>query len=311
MKFKDATNAIGNTPLIELSNLYEGPGQLFAKMEFMNPGGSVKDRIALRILRDAYKNGELKKGQPVVEMTSGNTGAGLAVVCNVFGNPFIAVMSEGQSPERAKMLKSLGATVRLVPQVDGQPGKVTGGDIKAAVELAKKVAVDEGAFYVDQFNRPGGVTAHAEGTGPEIWADTEGKIDAFVACVGSGGTLIGVSKFLKEKDPSIYCAAVEPKGSEVLAGGDTSKPKHILQGTGYGLIPPHWEKGLIDDYHAVSDADALKYTKLLAHKEGLHVGYSAGANVCAAIHLLNSGKLKDGATVVTVLCDTGFKYNTN
>lgn len=277
----------------------------------MNPGGSVKDRIALRIVEDAYKSGDLKEGQPVVEMTSGNTGAGLAVVCNVFRNPFIAVMSQGQSPERAKMIKSLGATLRLVPQVNGQPGKVTGEDIRAATEIAKKIAVEEKAFYVDQFNRPGGVSAHFDGTGPEIWIDTEGNVDAFVTCVGSGGTLVGVSKFLKKKNSSVFCAAVEPKGYEVLAGGDTSNPKHILQGTGYGFVPPHWEKGLIDGYFAVSDEEAMKYTKLLAHKEGLHVGYSAGANVCAAVKLLKSGKLKEEATVVTVLCDTGFKYDTN
>lgn len=309
MIFKSANEAIGNTPLIELSRIYKGPGRILAKMEFLNPGGSVKDRIALRILEDAYKDGDLKKGQPVVEMTSGNTGAGLAVVCNVMENPFIAVMSKGQSPERTKMLKSLGATVKLVPQVDGQPGKVTGKDIFAATAVAKKIAVDDNAFYVDQFNRPGGLSAHFEGTGPEIWKDTGGLFDAFAACVGSGGTLIGVSKYLKEKDPSKYCVAIEPKGSEVLSGGDTSKPKHILQGTGYGFTPPHWNKTIIDDYLTVNDEEAMKYTKLLASKEGLHVGLSAGANVCASVRLLESGRLKQGATVVTILCDTGFKYN--
>jgi len=168
------TDFICNTPLIELRR-WNGNGQILAKMEFIQPGGSIKDRAALKIIKDAYKNKKLVKGQPVVEMTSGNMGAGLAVVCGAVENPFIAVMSEGNSPERVKILKALGAVVIRVPQVDGTPGRVTGNDIGRAVEKAKEIAKEKNAFYVDQFNNPSSVSAHYTTTGPEIWNDRGGK----------------------------------------------------------------------------------------------------------------------------------------
>ncbi|MEW5978714.1 MAG: cysteine synthase family protein [Acidobacteriota bacterium] len=306
--FNDALGLIGNTPLVHLARIHSGPGRLYAKVEFVQPGGSIKDRAALRILKDAYATGELMRGQPVVEMTSGNMGSGLAVVCNVLGNPFVAVMSEGNSPERASMLEALGAEVVLVPQVDGAPGQVTGPDISAAVDRAKALAGDKGAFYVDQFNRIGSVLAHEQGTGPEIWEALQGKVDAFVAAVGSGGTFVGSARFLKQGRSKVLCAVVEPAGCEVLAGNPVTKARHLLQGIGYGSVPPHWDASLADRYLAVSDSEAQQYRQLLAETEGLYVGYSAAANVCAAVRLLNEGAVGQDGQVVTVLCDTGLKY---
>jgi cysteine synthase A len=302
------TDFICNTPLIELRH-WNGNGRILAKMEFVQPGGSIKDRAALKIINDAYKNKKLIKGQPVVEMTSGNMGAGLAVVCGAMENPFIAVMSEGNSPERVKILKALGAEVIRVPQVDGTPGRVTGNDIGRAVEKAKEIATERNAFYVDQFNNPSSVSAHYTTTGPEIWNALEGNLDAFVAAVGSGGTFIGTSTFLKEQNKNIFCAAVEPEHAAVLKKGYVNNPKHIIQGTGYSLIPPHWNPNLPDEIITVTDEEVENQTKWLALKEGLYVGYSSGANVCAALKLMNSGILKENPVVVTVLCDTAYKYS--
>ena len=305
---RSALDLIGNTPLLTLDRLYNGPGKLMAKAEFMQPGGSVKDRAAKKILDRAYEIGHIRKGTPVVEMTSGNMGAGLAVVCAVRGNPFIAVMSSGNSPERVKMLRGLGAEVVLVPQVSGSPGQVTGEDIAAAAEKAKHIASELGAYYVDQFNNLGSILAHEESTGPEIWGDTNGAVSVFVAAVGSGGTFIGTSKYLKSKNSKVQCFVVEPMGSEILAGKSISKPKHLLQGMGYGSAPPHWNPKLADGFIAVSDEEASTYRKLLAEKEGLYVGFSAAANVAASVKLLESNEFGKSATLVTVLCDTGLKY---
>lgn len=299
-----AVDMIGDTPLIELARLCPSGAHLFAKAEFTNPGGSVKDRAARTIIAAAYASGKLVAGQPVVEMTSGNMGAGLAVVCAVTGNPFVAVMSAGNSIERVRMLEALGAEVVLVDQVDGAPGQVTGPDIAAATERAIAIAAERGGYYVDQFNNPASTQAHAEGTGPELWQDLNGRLTAFVACVGSGGT----ASFLKGVDASVRCFAVEPEGCEVLSGKPATKPRHVLQGTGYGSVPPHWNPALADGFVAVSDDDARRYKQLLAHREGLHVGYSAAANVCAAVRLIESGRLGPAPTVATVLCDTGLKY---
>jgi cysteine synthase A len=303
-----ALDLIGNTPLVALRRIHAGPGEVFAKAEFLQPGGSLKDRPARWIIQEAYRTAQLTAGQPVVEMTSGNMGAGLAVVCNVLGNPFIAVMSAGNSPERAKMMRSLGAEVVLVPQVDGAPGQVTGADIEAAAERARQLARERGGYYVDQFNNPDGVRAHQESTGPEIWRALGERLDAFVAAVGTGGTFVGAARFLKSRKPAIVCAAVEPVGSEVLAGKLVIKAKHLLQGTGYGYVPPQWDRKLADTFLAVSDEEATTYRTLLATQESLHVGFSAAANVCAAIKLAKSGALGQTPTIATILPDTGFKY---
>jgi cysteine synthase A len=303
-----ALGLIGNTPLVRLSRIRPGRGRLLAKAEFVQPGGSVKDRAALWIVREARDSRRLQPGQPVVEMTSGNMGAGLAVVCNVLGHPLIATMSEGNSPARARMLEALGAEVVLVRQVEGTPGRVTGADIRAATERAIEIARERGAFYVDQFNNPSCVRAHEESTGPEIWEALGDELDAFVAAVGTGGTFVGVSRFLKRMKPGMWCVAVEPEGAEVLAGKAVEKPDHLLQGTGYGFVPPQWDPGLADEFIAISDNEATRFRRLLAEKEGLHVGFSAAANVCAALKLVESSRLGEAATVVTVLCDTGLKY---
>jgi cysteine synthase A len=308
---KDITGFICNTPSIELKHFGRGKGRILAKMEFVQPGGSVKDRVALQMINDAYKNGKLTKGQPVVEMTSGNMGAGLAVVCAAAGNPFIVTMSEGNSPERRKILNALGAELILVPQADGTPGKVTGGDIAKAVEKAKEIEAQRGAFYVDQFNNVSGITAHYSTTGPEILETLQSPPDAFAACVGTGATFIGTARYLKEQCKDIICAAVEPENAAILKNGRVENPKHIIQGTGYCMVPPFWDPACADDIITVSDEEVETCTRSLARLEGLYVGYSSGANVCAAIKLLESERLKDKSDpiVVTVLCDTAYKYS--
>ena len=303
-----AIDAIGNTPLMALDRLHPGPGRLLAKAEFLNPGGSIKDRPARQIILDAKTTGKLKDGQPVVEMTSGNMGAGLAVVCAVLGHPFTAVMSAGNSPRRADMLRALGAKVTLIPQIDGKQGEVTGADVRQAAKIARNLAAQAGAYYVDQFHNAGSTRAHELSTGPEIWTQTIGKLDAFVAMVGSGGTFIGTARHLKSKSPSIQCYAVEPSQSRPLAGQPVQKHRHVIQGTGYGVVPPHWDADLADGLLAVSNKEVLAMGRRLGRLEGLHVGHSAAANVLAAQRLLDSGALRDDATVVTILCDTGLKY---
>lgn len=288
--------------------MYPGPGKIFAKAEFLQPGGSVKDRAARGIIEDCLRNGRLKPGQAVVAMTSGNFGAGLAIVCGVLGHPLIVTMSAGNSPNRARMIRDLGAELVLVAQVDGEPGAVTGADIQAATDNAIQVSRERGALFVDQFLEPGCIRAHEEGTAPEIWNQLNGSIDAFVACVGSGGTFVGVSRFLRSRNPRIVCAAVEPEGIEVLAGRPIERSRHILQGTGYGFVPQQWEPSLLDLSIAVTDNEAANWKELLARCEGLHVGYSSAANVCAAVKLLESDLVHRDATIVTVLCDTGLKY---
>jgi cysteine synthase A len=205
------------------------------------------------------------------------------------------------------MLEGLGAEVVLVPQVDGTPGKVTGADIEAAAAMARALAATRDAFYVDQFNAVEGITAH-EKTGAEILADAGGAVDAWVAAVGSGCTFLGVARSLKAANPKTLCAVVEPEGCRPLAGEAVTKPKHLIQGTSYGLVPPHWEPALMDLSLAVSDEEVETWRRRLAHEEGLYVGYSAAANVCASVKLLCSRRLRVDAVVVTVLCDTGLKY---
>jgi len=297
---------INKTPLLLLDKISEGfIGQVYAKLEFLQPGGSVKDRAAYQIIKDAYNLKTLSKGKTVVEMTSGNMGAGLAVVCKQFGNPFIAVISKGNSPERLKILKALGAEIILTDQVDGMPGMVTGKDIEYATIIAKKIAKEKDGFYVDQFNNPSSVKAHYETTGPEILNDLK-DVDVFIASIGSGGTFIGTSKFLKSKNSNIKCIAVEPKNAAILKTGKIIDPKHIIQGTGYSLVPPQWEPDLVDDIITVSDEEVNNMTKMIAQKQGLYVGYSAGANVAASIKFLE--KTKSNLKIVTILCDTGYKY---
>jgi cysteine synthase len=297
---------IRQTPLVKLDHLSGNMLNLFGKLEFMQPGGSVKDRAAYQIIQDAYEKKKLAKGQLVVEMTSGNMGAGLAVVCKQFGNPFLAVMSKGNSPERMKIIKALGADVLLTEQVDGSQGMVTGKDIAYASEVAKEIAQKENGFYVDQFNNTSGIMAHFNSTGPEIWNELP-EIDAYVASIGTGGTFIGTSKFLKSKNKKIKCIAVEPAGAAILKTGKVEKSQHIIQGTGYSLIPPHWDNNLADEILTVTDSEVQKMTNRLSSEQGMYVGYSSGANVIAAIKYAN--KHQEIRNIVTILCDTGYKYS--
>lgn len=274
----------------------------------LQPGGSVKDRSALGCIQHGIATGSLKPGQPVVEMTSGNMGTGLAVVCAVLGHPFTAYMSAGNSPQRAHMMRSLGASVVLVDQVDGAPGQVTGADIAAAQERARHDARTDGGWYVDQFRNPGSVAAHETTTAQELWEQTQGRIDAFVSCVGTAGTLIGVARGLKSRNPAVLVLCVEPETAAVLAGHEVTNPKHLLQGAGYATVPPHWQQTLVDGYLQVSDAETTACRAWLARTCGLHVGFTAAANVHAASQWLRA--CDQDRTVVTVLCDGGWKYPT-
>jgi len=303
---RSTISLIGNTPLVRLDKLSGGDFNIFCKLEYMQPGGSIKDRAALRIIEDAYSSGKLREGQLVVEMTSGNMGSGLAVVCRHFGNPFTAVMSAGNSKERIKILKALGAEVVLTAQVDGTEGMVTGKDIDYAAKEAKRIAVENDGYYVDQFNNVSGIKAHFETTGPEIWHDMP-ETDAFVTSIGTAGTFSGIAGFLKIQNSNIRCIAVEPSGAAILKRGYTDNPKHIIQGTGYGLVPPHWRPELADDIVTVTDEEAREMTIRLGREQGLFAGFSSGANVVAAIKYAEANP--HVKNIVTILCDTGYKYS--
>ncbi len=298
-------DAMGATPLVELSRYTRGlNGRLFAKLEYLNPGGSKKDRIARQIIEDAEADGSLKPRQPVVELTSGNTGTGLAIVCAVKGYPFIAVMSAGNSRERARMMQALGAEVVLVGQMAGStPGQVSGGDLDLVNQETERIVRKLGAFRADQFRHQGNYRAHFLHTGGEILEQTEGKFDAFCDFVGTGGTFAGCAAAFKDYDPRIECFVVEPAGDDVLAGGSASQPNHRIQGGGYSMSElPLLKREHVDGYLAVRDDEAIAAARSLAKLEGIFAGFSSGANVSAASQLLA------GRTVVTIINDTGLKY---
>jgi cysteine synthase A len=302
------TGCIGSTPAVWLDRLTADlPGRVLLKLESMNPGGSIKDRAALQCLRDAEADGRLQPGMAVVELTSGNMGIGLAVASAIMGYRMIAVMSEGNSPERRQLLAAYGAEIELVPQVPGgEPGKVSGEDL-AVVELRTAELVEElGAWRPDQFANPSNPRAHELGTGPEIWDQAAGSLAAFVAMVGTGGTFIGISRALKQRDPGILCYAVEPAGAQALAGLPIAKSSHQLQGAGYAMIPPQWDVALCDGTIAVTDEEAVRVARSLALREGVLAGFSTGANVAAALRV--AAELAAGQAVVTIACDTGTRY---
>lgn len=306
--FRSVTGAIGHTPLVALERLCEGlPGLVLAKLESYSPGNSVKDRIALRMVEEAERSGALLPGGAIVELTSGNTGTGLAVVSAVRGYRFYAVMSEGNSVERQRMLRALGAEVVLVPQAGGhRPGVVTGEDLELVEQRAAELTAELGAFRPDQFNNPANAAAHAETTGPEIWEQTGGRVNAWVASVGTGGTFVGVARYLKEQRPAIRCIAAEPLTARRIAGCEVIRTSHKIQGTGYNLIPPVWDSALCDGFIGVSDDDAVETARRLSTREGIFAGFSSGANVWAALELAREAK--EGSVIVTVCPDTGLKY---
>ncbi len=301
-------DTIGNTPLVALDRLCKGlNGRVLAKIEFFNPGFSIKDRIALQMIEDAERCGLLKPGGRVIELTSGNTGTGLALVCTVKGYPFIAVMSEGNSPERARMMRALGADVVLVPQVGGsRPGQVSGEDLAEVDRVATKLARKLKAFRADQFNNVSNARAHELTTGKEIWEQTGGRVDAFVSTLGTGGTFAGVTTALKKRNPHIRCYAVEPTGAAFLADGKVTAPNHKIQGTGYAMPLPLVKREWVDGLLTVTDREAIRVARLLAKKEGIFAGFSSGANVAVALRLAR--RVKRGTIITTTINDSGLKY---
>lgn len=297
---KQITDLIGNTPLVELGKLSAAQGletPVIAKVELFNPGGSVKDRIALAMIEDAEKSGALKPGATIIEPTSGNTGVGLALVAAVKGYKLILTMPETMSIERRSLVKAYGAQLELTSGKDGMPRA-----IKAAEELKKTIP---GSIILGQFVNPANPQKHYETTGEEIWEDTDGKVDIFVAGVGTGGTVSGVAKRLKEKNPNIKIIAVEPKASPVLNGGQSGA--HKIQGIGAGFIPKTYDASLINEVFDVENDDAIRTARQLAQTEGLLVGISSGAAAFAAIEVAKRPENK-GKKVVTLLPDTGERY---
>ena len=306
---KSASEAIGNTPLVALDRITgKRSGRIFAKLEMLNPGFSKKDRAARQIIEDAEADGSLKPGQTVVELTSGNMGTGLAIVCATKGYAFVAVMSRGNSEERARMMSALGAEVVLVDQRPGSHvGEVSGADLELVEAEAQRITLERDAFRADQFSKTGNVRAHYTGTGPEIWQQTGGHVDGFCDFVGSGGTFAGITRFLKEQDATIKCYVVEPKDAAALAGETVTRPDHPIQGGGYSMETLDLMQAVpVDGYLVVSGEDARQGAHLLAAKEGIFAGFSSGANLMAALQLLD-GPL-EGGNVAIVICDSGLKY---
>lgn len=304
-----AVESIGSTPLVSLDRLTQGlRSRLFAKLDYLNPGFSKKDRIARQIIEDAEEQGFLKPGQTVVELTSGNTGTGLAIVCGVKGYPFVAVMSRGNSMERARMMRALGAEVVLVDQLPGsKQGQVSGGDLKKVEEKTQEIVNRRKAFRADQFSLKGNFRAHFLHTGPEILKQTRGEFDLFCDFAGTAGTFAGCAAAFKKFNPAIKCFLVEPKGAAVLAGRKVVRPNHRIQGGGYSMAPlPLLDPSLVDGYLQVSDHQAMAMARRLAREEGVFAGFSSGANTAAAISLLK-GKFK-GKRAVVLMCDSGLKY---
>ena len=297
---KQLTELIGNTPLLELNKFSQAKGietPVIAKVEYFNPGGSVKDRIALAMIEDAEQRGILKPGATIIEPTSGNTGVGLALVSAVKGYHLILTMPETMSVERRNLVKAYGAEVRLTPGKDGMPGA-----IRAAEALRDATP---GSVILQQFENPANPARHYATTGPEIWKDTDGKVDILVAGVGTGGTISGAGKFLKEQNPNVKVIAVEPKSSPVLNGGKSGP--HKIQGIGAGFVPNTYDATVIDEVFDVENDDAIRAGREVAQQEGLLVGISAGAALFAAAEIAKREENK-GKKIVALLPDTGERY---
>jgi cysteine synthase len=294
----EASAVVGETPLVSLRRLGEGLGaEVCAKLEYFNPGGSVKDRIGVAMIDAAEKEGLIEPGRSViVEPTSGNTGIALAMVCAARGYELILTLPEGMSRERAKLLRAYGAEVRETPSLGG---------MGEAVELAEAIREQRKGFMPQQFSNPANPDVHRRTTAEEIWCDTDGEVGAFVAGVGTGGTITGVGWMLRERSPETTIVAVEPATSPVLSGG-TPGP-HKIQGIGAGFVPEVLDRSVIDETIAVSDEDALETARLAAQREGILAGISAGANIRAALEVAARSELA-GKRVVTVVCDSGERY---
>ena len=300
MIHKNITDLIGHTPLVELSKFSALQGldtPIIAKMEFFNPGGSVKDRVGLAMIEDAERKGTLKPGATIIEPTSGNTGVGLALASAVKGYKLILTMPETMSVERRNLVKAYGAHVKLTPGKDGMPGA-----IKAAEALRQSIP---GAVILEQFENPANPRKHYETTGVEIWNDTDGKIDIFVAGVGTGGTISGIGKYLKEQNPNVKVVAVEPASSPVLNGGPSGA--HKIQGIGAGFAPKTYDASVVDEVLDIAGDDAIRAGRQLAQNDGMLVGISSGAAAFAAAQLAKRPENK-GKTIVALLPDTGERY---
>ncbi|WP_288317966.1 cysteine synthase A [Xylanibacter caecicola] len=298
--YQSLTELIGRTPLLQLRNIEKAEGlkaRLIAKIEYFNPGGSVKDRIALAMIEAEEKNGNLVPGSVLIEPTSGNTGIGLAWVASVKGYKLILTMPETMSIERQNLLKALGATLILTPGSEGMTGA-----IRKANELKEQIP---GAVIPQQFENPANPAMHVRTTAEEIWADTDGQVDIFVAGVGTGGTLSGTAQGLKNHNPAVKAVAVEPETSPVLSGGQAGP--HKIQGIGAGFVPKNFNAVMADSIVKVGDDDAIRTSRLLARKEGLLVGISSGAALYAAIQLAKKEE-NAGKTIVALLPDTGERY---
>ncbi len=294
---KSILDLIGDTPMVELSKVVTPKmARVIGKLESLNPGGSVKDRIALAMVEDAEKRGLLKPGGTIIEPTSGNTGIGLAMIAAFKGYRLILALPEGMSTERVSLLERYGAEVVMTSALDGMAGAV-----KKAKEILAKTP---GAYMPLQFSNPANPRVHRQTTAQEILAATDGEIDAFVAGVGTGGTITGVGDVLKKKNSGIRVVAVEPAMSAVLSGKPAGQ--HRIQGIGAGFVPEVLDRSVVDEVMTVEDMDAYSMARTLAREEGILVGISAGANVCAALKVAE--QLGPGKTVVTILCDTGERY---
>ena len=298
--YKSVDEFIGNTPLMEVTNLEKDQNleaRVLVKLEYLNPAGSVKDRVAKSMIEDAEERGVLKPGATIIEPTSGNTGIGLAAIAASRGYRLILTMPETMSVERRNILKAYGAEIVLTEGAKGMSGAIA-----KAEELAASI---EGSFLAGQFDNPANPTAHRKSTGPEVWEDTEGAVDLFVAGVGTGGTITGVGGYLKEKKPGLKIVAVEPSDSPVLSGG---KPgPHKLQGIGAGFVPKVLDTEVYDEIMQIGSEEAFAAAKLFAHKEGILVGISAGAALHAALEQAKRPENK-GKTIVVLLPDSGDRY---
>ena len=298
--YTSAAGLIGRTPLLELTNLEKKYGlkaRILAKLEYLNPAGSVKDRIALAMIEDAEKKGLLTPQSVIIEPTSGNTGIGLASVAAARGYRIIIVMPDSMSVERRQLMKAYGAELVLTPGAQGMKGAIAKAD-ELAAELPH-------SFIPGQFVNPANPEAHYTTTGPEIWEDTDGTVDAFVAGVGTGGTITGIGRYLREKNPAVRIVAVEPKISAVLSGDVAGK--HGIQGIGAGFVPAVLDTGVYDEIIPVADEDAFATGRLVGKNEGVLVGISSGAAVWAALQLAQRPEMA-GKTIVVLLPDTGDRY---
>lgn len=298
--YTSADQLIGKTPLLELTRIEEELGlkaRVFAKLEYFNPAGSVKDRIAKRMIEDAEASGKLKPGATIIEPTSGNTGIGLAAVAAAKGYKTIIVMPETMSVERRQLMKAYGAELVLTEGAKG---------MKGAIAKAEEIAAEtENSYIPGQFVNPSNPAAHRDTTGPEIWEDTDGKVDYFVAGVGTGGTVTGVGEYLKSKNSDVKVVAVEPEASQTLAKGEAAP--HKIQGIGAGFVPETLNTHIYDEIIPVTNEDAFETGRLLGHKQGVLVGISSGAAVWAAIELAKKPE-NEGKNIVVLLPDTGDRY---